>query len=312
VVQHPAGLPEPLSDLADDVQPRGPHRGRRQRGAVPARAEVFQQVECGRGGQLTALSHRDARGAQQPGHVDRPERVRGRVVGEDPGQEQRDVAEPPVDARPGFLRHHLDQPGQLHRVQLAEPPRPRPPATTGATAGTTGRPGVGVIGVIGAEGAARPPAPPRRHPVPPAGHPGEGRQQFREEQPTRRGAEEIAQLRGVEHGDPLPRPRALRQVIHGRQVGDRPVHRHAEGEERGHQDERLRRRGAEHGLEHPRIGQQPLDGEGITGQAAHRGLWQADRPREQPQVRAGEVIGVFRNLHRSSNTRRHQPPSGEE
>src|SRR5580692_7201764 len=162
VVEDPSGLAEAGRDLADDGQVRGPDRGGRQRGAVPPGAEVLQRFEGGGGGQLVPFARRNPGRAQQAGGVQRTERVGGRVVRKHSRQEQGHVAEPAVDAGPGFLRNRFEHPGQPDRVKLAEPPRARPPAGP--------------------------------DPVTPAGHPGEGRQQFGQEQPSGRGTEEVAQF----------------------------------------------------------------------------------------------------------------------
>ena len=110
-----------------------------------------------------------------------------------------------------------------------------------------------------------------------------------------RGTEEVAQLGRVEHRQPLAQPRPLRQVVQGRQVGHRAVHGHAEGQERRHQDGLARRhRGRPvHGLEHPGIGEQPLDGRRIAGQPGRRATGNRRNLGKQPHVRLGEVVGVI-------------------
>jgi hypothetical protein len=159
VVEDPPGLVEPGRDLTDHGQVRGADRSGGQRGAVPPGAKVLQQLEGRGGGQPVPFSGRNPRRAQQPASVQRAEGVSGRVIRKHAGQEQRHVAEPAVDAGPGFLRRRLEHPGEQYRVELAEPARPRPSA--------------------GAD------------PVTAARHPGEGREQFGQEQPAGGRTEEV-------------------------------------------------------------------------------------------------------------------------
>src|SRR5207244_1139499 len=89
--------------------------------------------------------------------------VGGRIVGKHPDQEQRHVAEPAVHAGPLGLRDRLKQARQPRRVELAEPPGPRPPACPGPVT-AAGDPREG-----GEELGQEQPAGRRSHAAPPAG-----------------------------------------------------------------------------------------------------------------------------------------------
>lgn len=261
MVEHAAGLPEAGGHLADDVETGGAHRRGGERGAVPAGPEVLQQVQRGRGLQAVSLAGRHSRRAQQPGDVHRPERVHDRIVGEHPGQEQRHVPEPAVDSRPRLIGRDLEQARQSYRVEFAEAACPVP----------------------------------RRIPVPAAGDPGEGRQQFGEEQPALGGAEEVSQFRRVEHGDDLAHAGPFGQVVQAGEVQHRTVHGDAEGEEGGRQHHVPGR--GEHRLEHSRVGEQALD-QARVGDVGAVGKFGG--PRQQAQVSAGEMLGISGNagIHR--------------
>ena len=238
MIQHPARLPEPVGHLADDIEPRRPQRRQAAGGAVPPCAHVFQQLDAGRLSQPLVFAGWHLGGAEQRGGADRRERVHRRVVGEDAGQEQGDVTEPPVDARTVAVRDAVEHPGQPDRVEFAETPRPRP--------------------------AAAP------DPVPPTGHAGEGREEFRQEKTPARRAKEVPEIGDIEQRHPLPQASAFRDVVQRRQFGGGPVDRHGEGQEGRHRDRWPAAgeviTGAEYRLEHARIAQQADESPGVCAQ----------------------------------------------
>jgi hypothetical protein len=260
VVEHAPGLAEAAGHVADHLEPGGDGRGQLAGGPVPAGTEILPQLDGRGGGQPLALRRGQPGGAQQTAGIKRAEGTRGRVVGKHPGEEQRHVAQPAVDTGPFGRRDRVEQPGHPHRVELAEPAGPRPPA--------------------------------HLDPVTAAGHPGEGGQQLGQEQPPGRLIEEVTQRGRVEQRHPLPQSGALRHVVGRRQVDGGPLDEHREHQERGGRNRPaaagLRR--AQHRAEHVGMLEQPQQGLRVATQA--RGIDSAHRG-QQAEVGVGEMARVL-------------------
>src|SRR5579875_2602183 len=126
-VQGTAGVDEPLRHLVHHREAPAERHPRRLEGpggqGVPAPAQALQEL-LARQPLISLAAH--AGRPQQAAGAHLPEVQDAAVVGEDPGEEEGQVAQAAVDAGALGWPHGLQQAGQAHRVQLAEP-APAPP-----------------------------------------------------------------------------------------------------------------------------------------------------------------------------------------